>query len=393
MVTRLRRRHASRSLGQSLVEFALVLPVLLLLLMMGIDFGRIFLGWVNLNNTARIGANFAATNATLMAAGNPAAQASYRNLITQDATATNCTLPTPIPNPTFPDGTALGQRAHVEITCQFRVLTPIISNILGTNISVTASSDFPIRTGIIAGVPGAPATIEALFNVSPSTGVAPQTVTFSDLSTGSPTTYAWDFNGDGTVDSTTAGNQTFNYTVPDVYDVTLTVSDGLTTDSLTKQVTITSPPGPVVAFTALPATGTAPLNASFTNSSTGTGPLTYLWNFGDGSPTSTLQVPPPHSYAAGSWTVTLTVTDSLGQFNSGTQPVSRTAPIPQCTVPNFTTQNQQTSDAIQTQWTAAGFTTTVIFNPSRPPEYKIKGQTPGPGQQPCAGTVLTISNK
>lgn len=384
-------QETGRSRGQSLVEFALVLPVLLLILMMGIDFGRVFLGWVNLNNTARIGANFAAANAPQMAAGNAGSIAAYRNLIQQDATATNCSLPNPIPNPTYPDGTALGQRAHVEITCRFRLLTPIISSLLGTDIAVTAMSDFPVRTGIIAGVPAGPVVVQALFNYSPQTADAPQTVTFTDFSTGNINSWAWDFDGDGTPDSSSSGTVTFPYSVPGVYDVTLTVSDGLTTDSETHRVTITSPPGPVVSFTALPASGTAPLSVSFTNGSTGSGTLTYLWDFGDGSPTSTLRVPPGHSYAAGNWTVTLTVTDGLGQINSGTRPITVTAPIPLCTVPNFTTRNQQTNDTIQAQWTTAGFNTTVIFNPARPPEYKIKGQVPGPGPQPCSGTVLTIS--
>lgn len=381
------------SRGQSLVEFALVLPVLLLILMMGIDFGRVFLGWVNLNNTARIASNFAATNALQMAAGNPGALATYGNLVQQDATAINCALPNPLPGPTYPDGTDLGDRAHVEITCQFQFLTPIISDVLGSVISVTASSDFPVRTGIIAGVPAGPAVVQAIFNVSPASGVAPQTVTFSDFSTGSITTYAWDFDEDGVTDSITSGNQTFNYTIAGSYDVTLTVSDGLTTDSETHTVTITNPPGPVVAFTALPATGTAPHNVTFTNSSTGTGLLTYLWDYGDGSATSILPVPPDHQYSAGTWTVTLTVTDGLGQFNSGSRTVTATAVVPMCTVPNFMQGNQRTSDAIQVAWTNAGFNTTVIFNPSRPPEYNIKGQNPAPGQQPCAGTVLTLSKQ
>ena len=34
--------------------------------------------------------------------------------------------------------------------------------------------------------------------------------------------------------------------------------------------------------------------------------------------------------------------------------------------------NQQTSDPVQQKWTNAGFTTTVIFNPIPPPDYKIK---------------------
>ena len=53
-------QHNERSRGQSLVEFALVLPMILLLMLIAIDFGRVFLGWVGLNNAARVAANYAA---------------------------------------------------------------------------------------------------------------------------------------------------------------------------------------------------------------------------------------------------------------------------------------------------------------------------------------------
>jgi len=46
--------------GQSLVEFALVLPIFLLIMLFAIDFGRVFSAWISLNNLARIGANLAA---------------------------------------------------------------------------------------------------------------------------------------------------------------------------------------------------------------------------------------------------------------------------------------------------------------------------------------------
>ena len=49
-----------RSRGQSMVEFALVIPLILLLMLIAIDFGRVFLGWVGLNNAARVAANYAA---------------------------------------------------------------------------------------------------------------------------------------------------------------------------------------------------------------------------------------------------------------------------------------------------------------------------------------------
>jgi PKD repeat protein len=376
--------------GQSLVEFALVLPVILVILMAGIDFGRVYLGWVNLNNTARIAANYAATNATLMAAGNPATLTSYRNLIKQDATTTNCPLPNPIPvNPAtmFPNGTALGSRAHVDITCHFQLMTPIISNIIGNPVNVTAAADFPIRTGILAGVPGGGTSgVHAAFNISPTGGEAPQTITFSDVSTGSITSWEWDLDGNGTVDSTAPGNQTFPYTLAGVYHPTLTVSDGLSTDTATRTITITAPPGPVVNFTATPGSGPELLDVAFTNNSTGTAPLTYAWDFGDGT-TSTAQTPPSKNYPAGTWTITLKVTDGAGLFNTGQ--VTILVSSNQCVVPNFV--GRDSNGSIESDWKKAGFDTSVIFNPLSPPKYSIASQTPAAGtQQPCNGTVLTV---
>ena len=61
-------------------------------------------------------------------------------------------------------------------------------------------------------------------------------------------------------------------------------------------------------------------------------------------------------------------------------------------VPDF--KNLTTSDAIQTLWQAAGFDTTVIFNPLRPPEFKISKQSLAKGSVlPCSGTVITVLDK
>ena len=147
-IRRVRDRHRDRSKGQSIVELALIAPVMLLILMVGLDFGRVFLGWVNLNNTARIAANFAAANATDLASAGTLhddAIARYEALIQADATTINCTLPNPIPAPTFPSGTDLGDLAHVSLDCNFGVITPIISNILGSTVKISASSDFPVE--------------------------------------------------------------------------------------------------------------------------------------------------------------------------------------------------------------------------------------------------------
>jgi PKD repeat protein len=400
------RSDATRRRGQSLVEFALILPILLLFLLMAIDFGRVYLGWVNLNNTARIAANLAATTAPQFASGSgPTFDAAFDRVwdqVQRDATAINCTLPskaamkaTCAPAQLFPEGTDLGDPAHVAITCQFGLLTPIISGIIGSPLAVSASSDFPVRTGIIAGTPtgGGGGSVHADFTASPTSGIAPLTVTFTDASTGSPTTYAWDFDGDGTTDSAAASGNSFTYSLPGVYAATLTVSDGLSTDTRTRNITVGAPPGPVVAFTVTPTSGPAPLTVSFTNSSTGSGTLTYAWTFGDGG-TSTSAVPGIHIYGSpGTYTVRLTVTDGFGQSNSGTKIVNVATPT--CVVPDFATKptGRMTNSGIQAEWIAAGFTTAVIFNPLPPPDYEIRKQSLKAGDAVACSSVLTVFNK
>jgi PKD repeat protein len=383
------RRRRERTRGQSLVEFALTLPVILIIVMLGLDLGRVFLGWVNLNNTARIAANYAATNSGPLNAGNAGALAAYRQLVQNDADTINCELPTPVPGPTYPGGTQLGADAIAEITCKFSVLTPIVSNIIGSPVDVSAASTFPIRTGIVGGTPGGgPPAPVASFNASPMSGDAPLVVAFTDFSTNN-TTWAWDFDGNGSVDSTIKSPPPWTYTVPGTYAAKLTVSNGITSSSDTKSINVTTPPGPIADFVLTPPSGLAPLSVSFTEQSTGS-PITWAWAFGDGT-TATIQNPPAKTYAAGTYTVSLTVTDAGGLTSTTSKTLTVTATNPSCIVPDF--KNLITSDAIQTQWQAAGFDTTVIFNPLRPPEYKIKGQSIAKGQsRPCSGTVITVNN-
>ena len=63
---------------------------------------------------------------------------------------------------------------------------------------------------------------------TPDNGQEPLTVTFSSVGSADPEggalTYAWDFDGDGTTDSTVA-NPTHQYTTPGVYQARLTVTD------------------------------------------------------------------------------------------------------------------------------------------------------------------------
>jgi PKD repeat protein len=69
---------------------------------------------------------------------------------------------------------------------------------------------------------------------------------------------------------------------------------------------------PTADFTATPVSGTAPLVVQFADASTvGSSPITsYAWSFGDGG-TST-EANPSHTYAAGTYTIRLTVTTADG---------------------------------------------------------------------------------
>src|SRR5687767_9215240 len=129
------RPGRKRTRGQSVVEFALVVPVLLLLALTAIDFGRVFLGWVNLQQMTRIAANHAAEHASAWGTpGDPAQQNMYRQKVENDAWLINCDPPDPIPDPILGSGTGLGAPITVELSCQFHIITPVISNIIGQTL-------------------------------------------------------------------------------------------------------------------------------------------------------------------------------------------------------------------------------------------------------------------
>ncbi len=74
------------------------------------------------------------------------------------------------------------------------------------------------------------------FSGSPTSGDAPLTVTFTDLSSNNPTSWSWDF-GDGT--TSTVQNPTHTYNTPGTYTVSLTASNAYGSDTNTKTDYIT----------------------------------------------------------------------------------------------------------------------------------------------------------
>lgn len=183
------RRFSLDPRGQGLVEFAISFPVVMFMILFGVDFGRVFLGWVTLTNAVREAANFAAMQPdSWNSPGSPTARAEYARLINVETDEINCTMPATLPGPTFPNGTDVGSPAVVAITCQFTLFTPLIGNVVGNPVSVSASASFPIRGGSIEGTPiGVPLPT---INATPSAVVTPpsgsEDPNASDIPTPSP---------------------------------------------------------------------------------------------------------------------------------------------------------------------------------------------------------------
>jgi PKD repeat protein len=87
-------------------------------------------------------------------------------------------------------------------------------------------------------------TPDASFTASPTSGTAPLTVQFTDLSTGSPTAWQWDFENDGTTDSAEQ-NPPHIYTYSGTYSVSLRVTNAIGSDTEIKTgYIIVAPPDP-----------------------------------------------------------------------------------------------------------------------------------------------------
>lgn len=224
-------------------------------------------------------------------------------------------------------------------------------------------------------------SIIADFSASPLSGKAPLTVKFTDTSTGSPTTWKWDFNSDGTIDSTVK-NPVYTYSTAGTYSVTLTATNNTVSDEITKSNYITVGNGPTASFTASPLEGEAPLAVKFTDTSTGS-PTKWAWDFGDGGKSNVKS--PSHTYSgAGTYTVKLTVTNSYGsdtfEAASYIRAYSITAPVanfsfnPVSGPAPLSVQFQDLSTGGPTSWEWDFNSDGIIDSTERNPTYVYKSQ-------------------
>lgn len=150
------RRGGAGARGQSMAEFALVTPVLLMLVLVTLDLGRLFYSYVTITSAARVAANYAGAN--------PFADWSapdYQDRVLAEGLGSLesfCEVPSPaVPTPVFSDSAVddnptaadIGDRAEVTITCEFSPVTPVLGSVLG-DLELEASAAFPIRQGALS---------------------------------------------------------------------------------------------------------------------------------------------------------------------------------------------------------------------------------------------------
>lgn len=152
------------------------------------------------------------------------------------------------------------------------------------------------------------------FMANPTSACVGQQVFFMDLSTNSPTSWSWTFSG-GSPGTSTSQNPTVTWAAPGVYDVTLVATNPYGSGSITKTgyITITNCPlPPTASFSASPTTLCAGGNVTFTDLSLDN-PTNWDWVFTGGVPATSIAQNPVVNYpTAGSYAVTLTVTNSAG---------------------------------------------------------------------------------
>ncbi len=200
----------------------------------------------------------------------------------------------------------------------------------------------------------------ANFTQNATNGCGMLIVTFQNTSTGTPTSYLWNF-GDGFTSN--LQNPTHAYTAPGTYTVTLTATNASGSNMKTATNLITVFARPTVDFVATSDTiGCQPFQTTFTSQTNGPAPITqYTWDYGDGY-SSGISIG-DHIYTVpGLYTVTLTVRDAnqctgaktrVNYIRVKPKPTASfvAAPVFACTPPlnvNFT--NTSTGNGLTYRW-------------------------------------------
>ncbi|MCA0237608.1 MAG: PKD domain-containing protein [Bacteroidetes bacterium] len=196
---------------------------------------------------------------------------------------------------------------------------------------------------------------QANFNATNNTGCASLTVTFHNQSSINATSYQWTFPG-GNPAASTEANPTVVYSSAGTYSATLVTGNAAGFDTLVQNNVVVVNTVPSAGFTVSTNGATISVNNQSVNATA------YSWNFGDGTAPS-MQTSPAHTYLSdGTYTITLTATNTCGS-NTFTQVVVITTPpvaafgagqSSGCSPHTVAFTNQSTTNATSFQWLFPG---------------------------------------
>jgi PKD repeat protein len=337
-----------RPAGQAVVEFALIMPAMLFLMLMAIDFGRVFASYIEVMNASREAAAYAAGNPTDMTGiqAHAAREINVQSTAGESALTLTVTCTdqygAAIPCAAAAGGAGSGSYVTVRAREQFAFITPIISSIFGGGIGLEASFSSVI---LVLASSGGAAPSSCTTEPTPSFTVSVENRTVMlDATASTPVTgvcaisgYNWEM-GDGANPFPPVVGMTASYTyaLSGTYTITLEVTNPAGYRTMAVDVTIGAPgPTPSPIPTLIPTPAPPPANPpptcntapSFTYEFTGNGngtkkhqmtfygaytgqpaPASWAWTFGDGHSGSD-QTASRNYDEAGTYTVTLTVTN------------------------------------------------------------------------------------
>jgi hypothetical protein len=339
--------------GQSLVELAIVLPVLLLLTVGAIDLGRAYFGAVNLENAVKEGVFYGARHPecstdAVVDCDDPS------NVEARVETELDGIAPTTFQAKCFPPGTTTftgpgkaladcedGDIYYVRAQIPFTLVTPIMSSLLGANLTLTSDASAVVLTSFeqLGG--------EVIFpSASPSASPPPGLCTVPDFTLG-PTKIR-------DADDVWSGTAGFN-------------NANLTTIGSNNQN--------IVWQSVPPATMGPCLTQAITVASTPQATPTP-------SPTPT-PTPSPTPTPAPSQTPAPTATPVPG--------TPTPTPAAQCTVPTLSGSKVTVAQGL---WVQRGFTA-ANFSAGRPPnsDYVVASQSiPTGSVRPCLTTTIVVNH-
>jgi hypothetical protein len=153
ILKRITRRRDKGEGGQSLVEFAFVLPIFLLVLFAIIDFGMAFHAWIAVTSSAREGGRLGAVHPSLEAEGSPCfGQGSLTQCIETRVRDTAGNIGDDLSvTVTNADGMT-GESVVVDVSYDYSLITPLSDMIgmisggsIGDSFTLSSTADYSLE--------------------------------------------------------------------------------------------------------------------------------------------------------------------------------------------------------------------------------------------------------